>query len=324
MPFDVTLQPSGKQFRVEASETLLDAGLREGVNLEHSCANGSCGACRARLLSGDLTLTRHYDYRITEQEKQENYFLMCCHRPASAVEILVHEAGHADEIAEQHIRAKVAKVERLQPDILQLHVRTPRSRNLHFLAGQAVRLSFDGMRPVTLHLANCPCDGMNLRFHLRRKPHDSFSDFIFDRLKKGREVVVTGPTGRFNLDEENTRPRFFVAWETGFAPISSLIEHAIQLDDSRASHLYWLSAFPAGHYLSNAARAWRDALDDFHYHAIDLQTAADSDLLEALDRIAAERQPLQDWDRYLTLPASLRDKLPPAFADAHIEYLQDA
>lgn len=322
MPFDVTLKPSGHRFRVEASETLLDAGLREGINLEHSCANGSCGACRARLLSGDLCLAHHYDYRFSEQEKQENWFLMCCHRPAADVEILVHEAGHADEIAEQHIRAKVAKIEQLQSDVLQLHVRTPRSRNLHFLAGQAVQLSFDGMRPLTLHLANCPCDGMNLRFHLRCKPDDSFSDFVFERLKKGREVIITGPMGNFNLVEDSAKPRLFVAWESGFAAISSLIEHAIQLDDARAMHLYWLSAFPTGHYLSNACRAWHDALDDFQYRAIDLSSASASSLLQALDTIAAEHPDIAGWDRYLTLPVSLRDKLPDAFADAHVEYLQ--
>lgn len=302
MAFKVEVKPSGHSFVVETTESLLDAGLRAGLNLDHNCANGSCGACKARLLSGDLVLTQHYDYRFTDQEKQQDWFLMCCHRPATEVSLLAHEVGSAAEIPEQHIRARVQKIERLQQDVVQLSVRTPRASSLMFLAGQAVALHLDGMKPVEMALASCPCDGMNLRFHVRRRVQDPFSELVFERLKKGRELVVTGPQGDFTLDDDSHRPMILLAWESGFAPIASLIDHAIQLDDARQMHLYWLSGQPGGHYLSNYCRAWQDALDDFHYHPIDLSPLGDDDFGSVMEAIATRHGDLAGWDCYAVLP----------------------
>lgn len=309
MGHEVKLQPSGHAFEVQSRESILDAGLREGLNLDHSCANGSCGACRARLIAGDLELLHHHDYRFTPAEREQNYFLMCCHRPASAVEIEAHELGSATEIPEQHIRTKVHRIEPLRDDVVQLHLRTPRSASLLFLAGQSVELHLDGMKPVTLPLASCPCDGMHLRLHVRRRPDDPFSELVFERLKKGREVVIRGPLGDFTLDDDSPRPILFLAWESGFAPIASLIDHAIQLDEARPMHLYWLSGRPGGRYLSNYCRAWQDALDDFHYHGIDLAPAGDGGFATAFAGIAARHGDLSGWDCYAVLPQAGLDAL---------------
>src|SRR5215510_12631777 len=35
-------------------ETILYAGLRQGLNLPYECATGTCGTCRARVMSGDV------------------------------------------------------------------------------------------------------------------------------------------------------------------------------------------------------------------------------------------------------------------------------
>ncbi len=273
MSYKITVRPSGHNFEAEPSETLLQAGLRAGLNLGHSCATGSCGDCRARLLAGEISPLNHYDYRFSELEKQQGWFLMCSFRALNDVEVEAHESGSATDIPEQHIHARVSRVERLQDEVVQLTVRAPRSGGLRFLAGQGVTLSFKGMRLKTLPIASCPCDSMQLRFHIRRRDDDPFSEFIFEDLRKGREVMLHGPSGNFTLDEESDRPLVFIAWESGFAPIGSLIDHAIQKDENRSIDLYWLSAIPRGHYLSNYCRAWRDVLDDFRYHSIDLEPA---------------------------------------------------
>lgn len=309
MGHQVKVLPSGHVFEVQPRESVLEAGLREGLNLDHNCANGSCGACRARLISGDLELIQHYDYRFTAAELADDYFLMCCHRPASALALEAHEAGSAAEIPEQHIRTKVHKLERLQDDVMQLHLRTPRSHNLLFLAGQGIQLQLDGMKPVTMALAGCPCDGMNLRLHVRRRTADPFSDLVFERLRKGREVVITGPVGDFTLDDDSPRPILFLAWESGFAPIASLIDHAIQLDEARQMHLYWLSGLERGHYLSNYCRAWQDALDDFHYHSVDLAPVGKDSFASVMARIAESHGDLAGWDCYAVLPPAGLDAL---------------
>ena len=37
MSYQITVQPSGRQFAAEADETLLDAALRQGLTLPHGC-----------------------------------------------------------------------------------------------------------------------------------------------------------------------------------------------------------------------------------------------------------------------------------------------
>lgn len=297
---------AGNQREVVAEDThsVLHAGLNAGINLEHHCANGSCGACRARLLSGELRQIRHHDYRLGAAERAQGVFLMCCHGAASDIEIEAHAADSAADIPQQHVAARIGRIERLQDDVVQFSVRTPRSKGLQFLAGQGVTLHFDGMRPRHLPIASCPCDAIQLRFQVRRRVGDPFSVFVFERLKKGREVVLHGPGGDFTLDEESARPMVLVAWESGFAPVSSLIEHAIQRDPEREIHLYWLSAIPHGHYLSNQCRAWRDALDRFHYHSIDLQPAGNETFQSVFATIARAHRPLTQWEMYLALPAA--------------------
>src|ERR1700746_3820058 len=40
------------EFQCEPGEKILHAGLRSGVELPYECATGTCGTCRARLVSG--------------------------------------------------------------------------------------------------------------------------------------------------------------------------------------------------------------------------------------------------------------------------------
>jgi CDP-4-dehydro-6-deoxyglucose reductase len=306
MSHRIRINPTGKSFEVASDgETLLDAGLRAGLNVPYNCGNGTCGGCRMRVVSGEVDEVPH-DFHFTDSERAAGWVLPCRAYVRSDLEIEVRLMGSAADVPYQEIVAKVAKVERLQPDVVQLAVRTPRSQTLSFLAGQRVALRFNGQPERQLAIASCPCDGMHLRFHLRRAD-DPFAAFVFDNVERGARVVLAGPTGQFLLHDESPRKRLFVCWESGFAAVASLIDHAIALDPERTMHLYWLSAIPQGHYLSNYCRAWVDALDDFHYHSVDLRPAGEIALEAAFDDIARGRQDLIDYDVYAALPGAALD-----------------
>jgi CDP-4-dehydro-6-deoxyglucose reductase len=304
MTHTIRILPSGHEFSTEGRGSVLQAGLLEGLNLDHTCATGSCGKCRARLLQGELEGLRPYDFRLSEADRNAGWFLMCCHSAASDLLIEAHESGIAADIPEQRIAGRVARLQMLQDQVMQLSIRTPRSRGLQFLAGQGITLHIDGMRPIHLSIASCPCDPIQLRFHVRRRPGEPFSDLLFERLKKGREVVISGPRGDFTLQEESQRPLVFVAWETGFAPVASLIEHVIQKDAEREIHLYWLSQYPQGHYQANQCRAWVDALERFYFHPVQLQPVGEGTFSSTFRQIAQHHAPLADWDLYLAIPVT--------------------
>ncbi|MCU0971188.1 MAG: 2Fe-2S iron-sulfur cluster-binding protein [Gammaproteobacteria bacterium] len=301
MSYRVVVLSSGQRFEIQEKETLLDAGLRAGLNLPHNCNNGTCGGCRVRIVSGDVGHIPH-DFRFSDGERDAGWVLPCRATAQSDLEIEARLLGSAADVPLQHIGAKVAHIEVLQPDVVEITVRTPRSQALQFLAGQRVELRFDGLPPRELSLASCPCDGMRLHFHLRRDDTDPFSTFAFGRLRRGERVELSGPTGNFLLHDESPRRRIFICWETGFAAVASLVEHAIMLDAERTMHVYWMSAIPQGHYLSNYCRAWVDSLDGFHYHSIDLAPWGEVTIEQTLRDIVRSQSDLADCDVYAALP----------------------
>ena len=57
MSFSVTVQPSGRHFTAQADETLLSAGLRQGIGLPYGCKDGPCGSCKGRQSSGEVVMS---------------------------------------------------------------------------------------------------------------------------------------------------------------------------------------------------------------------------------------------------------------------------
>jgi CDP-4-dehydro-6-deoxyglucose reductase len=276
MSAQVTVRPSGHEFTVEGHDTLLQAGLRAGLMLNYGCGNGTCGMCKVRVISGEVARTQPFDYPLSEAEKRQGYTLACAHTAASSeltLELL--EAAGPRDIPQQQIVATVRAIGELARDTRLLHLQTPRSHRLRFLAGQAVTLGLatggDDLH-ATHALASCPCDDRNLQFFIPRDESDAFAQRVFGGgLKGGDAVTVWGPTGDFVL-AEGARPLVFAACDTAFAPIKSLIEHALALDAAPSLSLFWLATRRDGHFMANQCRAWSEALDTFE---VALSTHAD-------------------------------------------------
>ncbi len=262
----VTVRPSGHQFTVEGHDTLLQAGMRAGLQLNYGCGNGTCGMCKVRITSGEVARTMPTDYPLSANEMSQGYVLACAHTAASAeVTIETLEASGPADIPAQRIVTSVRAVKALAHDTLLLHLQTPRTQRLRFLAGQSVTLVLaEGHEAHADHpIASCPCDDRNLQFYIARDPADPVADALFGgRIRPGDAVDVRGPHGSFVL-RDGTKPLVFVACDTGFAPIRSLVEHALSLDAAPSIHLYWMATRTDGHFMDNLCRSWSEAIDEF-------------------------------------------------------------
>jgi CDP-4-dehydro-6-deoxyglucose reductase len=298
MSYRIRVEPSGHEFDSEARETLLEAGLRSGLNLSYRCNNGSCGECAVRVVSGRVEEERLPDFHLSEADRAAGWVLACCVRAVSDLQIEAGETSDAAEIPEQRLSAKVSRVQHVGADTLILHLRTSRSKTLRFLAGQQVEMHLPGGASRSLPLASCPCDGMNLRCHVHFDPYDRFSAYLFSDLRQRQHVTLVGPRGGFTLDEGSRRPLLFLAEETGFAPVQSLVEHAIALEWEAPIVLIWVSGRPGGHYLGNYCRSWADGLDEFTYQGIQVRPVGRASLAEALEGIVDRFPGLVQWDVY--------------------------
>jgi len=299
MSAQVTVLPAGHEFSVEGNDTLLEAALRAGIPLNYGCSNGNCGECKARLVSGQVKKVHPHDFVLKDAEKADGAFLLCSY---TAVNDVVVEAGvsGADDIPLQDISTRVKAVEMLNDRIAALHLTAPRSQRLHFLAGQRVTLTADGVSGE-YYVASCPCEERHIELHIRRD-NRPFSRHALADLAKEDVVRVDGPHGRFVMKLDSRRPVIFVAWEDGFAPIKSLVQHAMSLEIAESMSLYWVAGAVAdsvGHYQENLCRAWADALDDFTYQALDTAAGTTAAIAES---ILAQHPDLYRADIYAAGP----------------------
>ncbi len=301
MSAQVTIQPSGHEFFVDGNDTLLEAALRAGIPLNYGCSNGNCGECRARLVSGQVKKVHPHDFVIKEPEKADGVFLLCSYTAITDVVIEAKVFG-ANDIPEQGITTKVKAVEMLGDDIAALHLTAPRSQRLRFLAGQHVELAFDDA-VGEYYVASCPCEDRHIEVHVRRD-NRPFSRKVFAGLRKETPVHLEGPHGEFVMKLDSRRPVLFIAWEDGFAPIKSLVQHAMSLEIAEAMYLYW-AADGVGHYQDNLCRAWADALDDFVYQPMSIASGAKA----VAEAILAHHPDLQRVDIYAAGPADFLDVL---------------
>jgi tetrachlorobenzoquinone reductase len=74
----VRLARSEVTLQVGSEDSILEAVLDAGVDVEYSCMEGICGSCRTRVLHG---VPDHRDLVLTEQERADNdVMLICCSR----------------------------------------------------------------------------------------------------------------------------------------------------------------------------------------------------------------------------------------------------
>jgi CDP-4-dehydro-6-deoxyglucose reductase len=295
----IRLIPSDHEFELFGNSSLLEAGLSAGLRLAYGCSSGNCGKCLARVVEGEVEKIRHHDFFINDVKKAGGQVLMCCNTALTDLVLEANEASNADEIPQQQIAARVKNVN-IVGNVALLHLKTPRTNRLRFLAGQHVQLGGNGFPCATHTVASCPCDDRHLHFQIPQVAEDEFSNHVFSGLKSGDKLDIKGPSGSFILDEDSTRPLVFIAWRTGFAPIRSLIEQAMALELADTMHLVWIAENKQDRYLDNLCRSWADALDDFFYIPVDANLLdMEGDINRGIGKLDIRQQGLAGSDFYI-------------------------
>ncbi len=83
-PCEATLILDGRHYTfpvARGQETILDAGLRAGVDLRFSCKSGVCATCRAKLLQGEVDMDGNF--ALEDYEIARGYILTCQSYPAT-------------------------------------------------------------------------------------------------------------------------------------------------------------------------------------------------------------------------------------------------
>lgn len=256
MPHQITIQPSGHRFTVEGDETILDAALREGFALPYGCRNGACGACKGKVVSGQLNHGVYQASTLKDEEIAQGRALFCCARPLSDMTIEVKEIGAARDITVKTLPCRVEKLEKRADDVMLVWIKLPANERLQFLAGQYIDFQLKDGKSRSYSLANPPHDDALLELHIRHVPGGLFTDQVFSTLKERDILRLKGPLGSFFIREDSDKPMIFIAGGTGFAPIKGMLEHAFAEHTGRELVLYWGVRSLKDLYMAELPRQW--------------------------------------------------------------------
>lgn len=265
MSFQVTLKTSGHQFTVTENETILDAALRQKIGLPYGCHNGACGACKGKVIAGEIHLGVHSNQALTEQDRVQGYALFCC---STAQSDLIIEASELSSIGELQVKTLPCRIEKINKinDVVILKLKLPVNERFRFLAGQYIDILLKDGKKRSFSMANPPHDDAYLELHIRHQAGGSFSEYVFFQMKEREILRFRGPLGSFFLREDLAAPIIFLASGTGFAPIKGMLEHAFYRKLSTPMSLYWGARTRADLYMHDLVQSWQQAYPDlFHY-----------------------------------------------------------
>lgn len=210
---------------VSPTQTILDAALVAGIPYPHGCRAGRCGACKSRLISGEVELLKHTPFALTDVEKRSGLILACRAQPRTDCDVAWLSADIADHrVVDMHLQ--VATIDDATHDI-KIVCLSGADSSFVFSPGQYAELTFPNCPPRNYSMANLPGSD-TLEFHVRLMPGGHASTFVAQRLKPGDSVRVRGPYGSAHLRTDHTGPILAIAGGSGLAPIAAIIEAAVK------------------------------------------------------------------------------------------------
>jgi CDP-4-dehydro-6-deoxyglucose reductase len=260
----IRLENSGREFHAAELEFVLDAAERAGLNLPYSCRDGICGTCKARLSSGSVDHGYYAAGALSEQEREQGYFLMCCSiaQTELLVDAPVEELGFSP--GPVTLDCRVSRINHPADDVAVLYLDLPTGVTFRFRAGQYVELILDGGLRRSFSVANAPHEPSTVELHIRHVAGGRFTPKVFGQLKPGDPLTIEGPKGGFYLRKE-LRPVIFVASGTGFAPIKSMLLYGMRHKLRGPATFYWGGRRPQDLYMSAMPTQWAVDYPGFYY-----------------------------------------------------------
>jgi ferredoxin-NAD(P)+ reductase (naphthalene dioxygenase ferredoxin-specific) len=260
MTHTITIRTTGRVIDVHQGETIFTAALRVGIAYPHGCRSGRCGACKTRLIEGEVEMLRHTPFALSERERSEGLILACRAVPQTDGTVLWLDQDE-ETLAHPHrtLLGRVTDVADATHDIKRIQLAIENGGPFVYSAGQYARVTVPGAPPCDYSVASLPGQD-SIEFHVRHVPGGATSTRIVSTLRVGDIVRVEGPFGSSYLRERHTGPIPCVAGGSGLAPIKSIVATAAAGRLRQPIHVYFGARSERNLYLVD----WFTSLASMH------------------------------------------------------------
>ncbi|HLB14119.1 MAG TPA: cytochrome b N-terminal domain-containing protein [Burkholderiales bacterium] len=263
--FHMLIHPDNRIVPIRDGERLLEAALREGVVMPYDCRNGGCGKCKATLLHGAVDYGVYQEEFLTADERARGAVLACCATPLSDIELEYVPVGTLGDVPVKIYTARVVRMDKLSPDVMQVFLKVEGDETPRFYAGQYINVLLPDGDKRSFSFATAPHSRELVELQIRWIPSGKYTTHVFSEMKVGDVVRFEGPLGSFFLREDSQKPIIFVAGATGFAPVKSMVEHAFHVGLKRRMVLYWGVRSLRDLYLPALPREWEASHPNFKF-----------------------------------------------------------
>ncbi len=273
MSHSIQIEGTDVSFECDATQSVLDAALRAGIELPYSCRKGVCGNCAGNVVAGETApvegVPMHNESCLLGQ------VLLCGCAPASTMVIRPTSWKRLDPSAIKRFTAKVYCHDVAAPYVSVIRLRLPTGQRAKFQAGQYLRVLLEDGSSRCYSMANPPQESDGVTLHVRHVEGGVFSAQL-GTLKQGDTLQIELPFGHVALAPDDLRPIVLVAGGTGFAPVRSILEDMARRRVQRDITLIWGARDASGIYQPAAVEKWRKQWPTMRYvPALSGVTAAD-------------------------------------------------
>jgi CDP-4-dehydro-6-deoxyglucose reductase len=251
---------SGRSFRCEASVSILDAALSNGITLPYSCKTGRCSSCKTKILSGQ-TKALQSEMGLNDGQKNEGWVLSCVRAVISDVTIDIEDLGGIAVPRSVTLPCRITEIDRLAHDVIRVKLRLPPSSIFEFIPGQYVEIIGPNGVRRSYSLANANYTNKTIELHIRAVSNGAMSNYWFSLAKVNDLLRLHGPMGTFFLRSVASIDVVFLATGTGIAPVKAMLESIVGMPSSqmprsitvfwggrKVEDFYWdVQSIPVGH-----------------------------------------------------------------------------
>ena len=257
-----------KEFKVRGGSTILNYLSSNRIFIPSACGGkATCGLCKGIVATDVGPLLPTERPFMSKEEVASNTRLLCQVKVKSDTEIIIPE----EYFLVKEFRSTVEKISPLTYDTRMFRFKLEDPEEISFKPGQFVQFRIPGAGEERAYsIASSPNSINSVELIVRLVPGGLCTTYMFNKLKVGDEIFLTGPYGEFYLREETNDPMVCVGGGSGSAPIRSIITYLSEKNSERKIMNFYGGRTPKDIYFTDYYKELGKKLPNLtHIPAID-------------------------------------------------------
>ncbi|MCP4598429.1 FAD-binding oxidoreductase, partial [Neptuniibacter sp.] len=238
-----------------------------------SCRNGVCEICEVKLLQGEIK-QRYPEKHIKIEAKSDGETVLACTcKPLTDIRVNVEGLRCPGELSVKKLLCDITAIEKLNSDVYRIRLKMPATASMsaEFYAGQYLDILLPDGKQASFSIGSAPDQGRDLELHIRHMPESDISNAIISYLQESKTVEIEIPKGDCYLQAHkigsDTR-LILAAASTGFAQVTSVVEHLLANQFGNQIHIYWGARVEEDMYLEKLPMQWAAEHPHVHFEPV--------------------------------------------------------